>query len=69
MFPAVCARSRNQILQTIEKQEPEQGGRVNATFREWQSAVKSHPRENFLGLAQFWKSPDENVSYRNACRC
>src|SRR5580692_6053462 len=48
------ARSRNHILQTIEEQEPDQGGGVNATFREWQPTVKSYPRENVLRLAHFW---------------
>src|SRR5271154_3172306 len=68
LFSAVCPRSRNHILQTVEKQEPDQGGRVNAVFREWQSAANRYMRENVLSLAHFRESPEKNISYRNACR-
>src|ERR1700721_791680 len=68
-FSAVCPSSRNHILQTIEKQEPDQGGRVDAMFREWQSAVRSYACENVLRLAQFWESPDKNISNRTPSCC
>src|ERR1700733_2427576 len=50
LFSAVCGRSRNHILQTVEKQEPDQRSRVNAVFREWQSTPNSYMRENVLSL-------------------
>src|SRR5580692_1305537 len=69
LLSAAQARSRNHILQAIEKQEPDQGGRVNAMLREWQSPVNSYPSENVLRLAHLWESADKHISYRDACRC
>jgi hypothetical protein len=47
------------MLKPIEKQQSDQGSRVNVKFRKWQSTVKGYPRENFLRLAHFGERTDK----------